>query len=156
MSVGYFDTVAQADTYFTDERLETWAWDDLQESGDVLKTKVLKQAYNRIYYDPEWELPTYTEASSEDLVDLRKANAEMAYYLAVHIADEDRRKGLQAQGVVSAGIVKEAYSEDMLKELPVPPVVRAILDRWKSERPFGAIDLERDEEESVNTKVHDF
>lgn len=154
MSVGYFVNIAAASAYFTAERLETWAWDDLAD--DATKTKAVKMAYNRLYHDPRWSLPTYAVATPAELEVLSIANAEMAYYLAVHIDDEDRRKGLQAQGVIKAGIVKEDYSEDMLMELPVPPIVIALLAPWLKERHFGAVDIERDEEESVKTKVHDF
>ena len=154
MSLGYFDDLADAETYFTDERLETEAWDELA-SG--LKSKVAVNSYNRLYYDKKWELPTYAEATTTQLVRLRIANGEMAYYLALHMADEDRRKGIQAQGVIEAGVVKEKYSEAMLMSLPVPPFVEALLEEFETEVPsFGAIDLARDEEESVNTKVHKF
>lgn len=156
MSIGWFATLSGARTYFEDERLETEAWDDLFETAGTLETKVLTQAYNRLYYDPRWSLPTYAEASAAQLVELQKANAEMAYYLAVHLADEDRRKGLQAQGVIQAGVVKEVYSEDNLMALSVPPIVIAILKPWETGKPFGAVNVARDEEESVTTKVHDF
>ena len=114
-SIGYFANINDAKTYFTTERLETWAWDGLAD--DATKIKAVKYSYSRIYNDPRWELPPYDEASSDILPRLQTANAEMAYYLAEHIDDEDRRKGLQAQGVVSAGVIKEAYSEDMLMEI---------------------------------------
>lgn len=146
MSIGWFIDMNDADSYFQIERLETEAWDDLG-SGTGMKDKVIVQAYNRLYYDARWELPTYAEASAIDLVRLRKANAEMAYYLAVHLADEDRRKGIQAQGVITAGIVKEEYSEAMLMATPVPPVVIDLLSPWSSEETFGAINLVRDEDE---------
>ena len=152
MSIGYFDEIADADTYFEDERLETEAWDDLEElSGGVLKTKVLKQAYNHIYYDPRWSLPTYAAALATALIlsELQKANAEMAYYLAVHLADEDRRKGLQAQGVITAGVVKEQYSEKHLMDLPVPPFVIAILKPWSTERFAGVLEISRDDDEDI-------
>ena len=151
MSTGYFDEIADADTYFEDERLETEAWDDLEElSGDALKTKVLAQAYNRIYYDPRWSLPTFAEASALILSELQKANAEMAYYLAVHLADEDRRKGLQAQGVITAGVVKEQYSETHLMDLPVPPFVIALLKPWSTERFAGVLEVIRDDDEGIS------
>ena len=154
MSLGYFVDLADAETYFTDERLETEAWDELA-SG--LKSKVAVNSYNRLYYDKKWELPTYAEATTTQLTRLRIANGEMAYYLALHMADEDRRKGIQAQGVIEAGVVKEKYSEAMLMSLPVPPFVEALLEEFETEVPsFGAIDLARDEDESVNTKVHKF
>jgi len=150
MSIGYFDDIADADTYFEDERLETEAWDDLDElSGDILKTKVLIQAYNRLYYDPRWSLPTYATATVAELVELKKANGETAYYLAVHLADEDRRKGLQAQGVIKAGIVKEDYSEQHLMDLPVPPFVIAIMAPWSTKTFAGALDVRRDDEEDI-------
>lgn len=158
MSIGWFDDLADAETYFEDERLETEAWDNLAEtSGSLQKSKVLKMAYNRLYFDPRWELPTYAEAAAAELVVLKKANGEMAYYLALHLADEDRRKGIQAQGVIEAGVVKEKYAEGMLMGVPVPPAVGALLEYFIAEKPsFGAIDLARDEEESVHTKVHKF
>jgi len=156
MPTGWFTSLSQARTYFDTERLETEAWDDLFSSVGTLETKVLIQAYNRLYYDPRWTLPTYVEASAAQLTELQKANAEMAYYLAVHLADEDRRKGLQAQGVIAAGVVKETYSESYLMSLPVPPFVIAILEPWATAKPFGAVNVARDEEESVETKVHDF
>ena len=150
MSIGYFDDVADADTYFEDERLETWAWDDL-EALSGYKAKVLIQAYNRIYYDPRWNLPTYAEASATTLVELSKANAEMAYYLAVHLENgaEDKRMGLQAQGVTTAGVVKEQYSEKHLMDLPVPPLVMAILKPWSNESFAGVLKISRDDDDDI-------
>ena len=151
MSIGYFANIVAANTYFEDERLETEAWDDLEElSGDVLKTKVLTQAFNRIFYDSRWSLPTYAEASVAALIELSKANAEMAYYLAIHLADEDRRKGLQAQGVTTAGVVKEQYSEKHLMDLPVPPFVMAILKPWSTELFAGVLEVARDDDEDIS------
>jgi len=156
MNIGWFANLTEARTYFDEERLETEAWDDLFLSTGTLETKVLKTAHNRLRLDSRWSLPTYAGASASDLAKLTIAQAEMAYYLAVHLADEDRRKGLQAQGVIQAGVVKEAYSEKHLMDVPVPPFVIAILEPWMTAKPFGAVNVARDEEESVNTKVHDF
>jgi len=158
MSIGYFVDLADAEDYFDLERLETECWDDLLESGTIhQEQKAILMAYNRLYYDPRWELPTYAEATATELITLRIANAEMAYYLACHLSDEDRRKGLQAQGVIKAGIVKEDYSESMLMALPVPPAVIALLAPWAVEGPYiGTANLARDEEESVKTKVSNF
>jgi len=158
MSLGWFDDLEEAETYFEEERLETEAWDNLaEESGNLQKSKVLKMAYNRLYFDPRWEFPTYADATPAELIVLKKMNGEMAYYLALHLADEDRRKGIQAQGVIEAGVVKEKYAEGMLMAVPVPPPVIALAEYFVPEKPsFGAIDLARDEEESVKTKVHKF
>ena len=147
MSEGYFDNIADAESYFTTDRLETEAWDDLPDNAT--KTKAVVMGYNRLYYDPRWDLPTYAAATAAELVELKKANGEMAYYLAQHLADEDRRKGIQAQGVVKAGVVKEDYSEKYLMDLPVPPFVIAILAPWSTKTFAGALDVRRDDEEDI-------
>jgi len=150
MSIGWFADIADADLYFEEERLVTDAWDSLVESGSAEKTKVIKNAYNRLYHDERWELPTYAEAAAAELVKLRIANGEMAYYLAVHLSDEDRRKGIQAQGVIEAGIVKEKYAEGSLYALPVPPFVIAMLEPWAVPPTYaGLVEITRDEEESI-------
>ena len=131
MSLGYFDDLDDARDYFTTERLETWAWDELFSSAGTAEIKAIKNAFNRLYYDPKWSLPTYALATPAQLIKLKKANGEMAYYLIVHLADEDSRKGLQAQGVTDAGIVKEKYSSTDLMTLPVPPFVATLLKEWE-------------------------
>ena len=155
MSIGWFSNLDDAKDYFKDERLETEAWDNLD---DTKRTKLINQSYNRIYHDPRFDVPTYAAATVAQLVKLRIINAEMAYYLAVHLADEDRRKGLHAQGVLEAGIVKEVYDKDMLTKLPVPPFVDAMLDDagFVTAKAFGMVDIARDESKSVDEKVDEF
>jgi len=154
MSIGYFLDVAEAEDYYGNERLDTDAWDDLDSAQ---KPKSLTMAYNRLYYDPRWTLPTYAEATADELIILQKAQAEEAYYLAQHLTGEDHRKAIQAQGVIEAGVVKERYSEKMLNDLPVPPFVIALLEPWLDDGAYiGAANLARDEEESVRTKVHEY
>jgi len=116
---------------------------------DAKKTKALTQAYNRIFYSGLFELPTYAEASAAQLIVLQKAQAEMAYYLAQHLADEDRRKGLHAQGVTQAGIAKETYAESNLSDIPIPPIVAGILADYSTEGKalyVTAVDRDEDEE----------
>lgn len=158
MAIGWFVDLADAEDYFTLERLETACWDDLGSgSAGGLKDKAVLMAYNRLYYDTRWDLPTFAEASAAELIILRKVNGEMAYYLACHLEDEDRRKGIQAQGVTKAGVVKEEYDVGRLDAIPIPQFVATMLVPWLvPPTVFGAVDLERDEDESVNTKVHDF
>jgi len=150
--IGWFDVLSTAENYFTVERLETSKWDAL--STDAKKTKALTQAYNRIYYSGLFDVPTYAEASAAQLIVLQKAQAEMAYYLAQHLADEDRRKGLHAQGVTEAGIVKERYGGanqqpiDMDK-IPIPPLVLGMLEDFSTEGKalyVTAVDRDEDEE----------
>jgi len=158
MSVGWFDDLDDAKAYFTTERLVTTSWDIVVALGDPTATKAVINAYNRIFYDPRYDAPVYADATADQLVVLKKVNGEMAYYLAQHLEDEDRRKGLQAQAVIGAGIVKETYDKDMLDELPVPPFVDALLaaEGFVTGKAFGMINVDRDEDESVNTKVDDF
>lgn len=147
-AIGWFATVAEADAYFEDERLITTAWDALNGSGDTKKSKVLTQAYNRLYYSGLYELPTEAEATATQLVILKKAQAEMAYYLAQHAADEDRRKGIQTQGVTVAGIVKEDYRGVDLDKIPIPPIVAGILEDFSTAGDeFYVAKVERDEDE---------
>lgn len=151
MALGWLASIDSADNYFALERLHRNWWDALKISADTKQAAVLIQAYNRLYYGNEFVLPTYAEASADQLVVLRKANCEMAYYLAQHLADEDRRKNIQAQGVRVAGIVKETYSEDMLKNTPVPPFVRDMLIAagFKKTKLFKVVALERDENKAL-------
>jgi len=132
----------------------TTAWDAMTNAN---KTKATKNAYNRIYHDSRYDVPTYADATAAQKVILRIVNGEMAYYLAMHLASEDRRMGLRAQGVIKAGIVKEDYKDD-LAELPVPPFIDVLLADagFTTEKAFGMVDVDRDEDESVDTKVDDF
>lgn len=157
-----WSTLVEATTYFTDERLETTVWDAIVAIGALtandIKNKALNMAYNRIYYDPRYAVPAAGSETATQKVILIKVQCEMANYLAVHLADEDRRKGLQAQAVIKAGIVKEDYSKDDLMALPVPPFVEALLDDegFTTEKAFGLVDIDRKEDESVDTKVDKF
>lgn len=151
MSIGWMANLAEANTYFTNERLETYAWEEL--ANDAIKQKVLINAYNRLYYDPRFNLPTFAEATAAELVILKKANCEMSYYLAQHLGDEDRRKGLQAQAVIKAGIVKEDYFSDMLMSLPIPPFVLVLLSPWKKYKHLFVTDIDRDEDLCVDDET---
>jgi len=155
MSLGWFDDLDDAKAYFTVERLVTTAWDDL--STDAKMTKAVKNGYNRIYYDRRYDVPTYAAATATQLVVLKIVNGEMAYYLAQHLDSEDRRMGLRAQGVIKAGIVKEDYKDD-LAELPIPPQIDVMLEDagFTTEKAFGMVDIDRDEDKSVDEKVDDF
>jgi len=152
MAIGWLVNQAAAQTYFDTERLRTDCWDVIgaESAGSILQAKVLLNAYNRLYYDPRFSLPTYAEASASELVILIKAQCEMAYYLCCHLRDEDRRKGIQAQAVIKAGIIKEDYYADMLMSLPIPPFVLALLKPWKKAKHFMITDIDRDEDECVD------
>lgn len=159
MALGYFADVADADDYFADERLETRAWDALatfSSSGTNLKEKCLIHSFNRIFYSPLFSLPTYAAATPAELVILRKAHGEMAYYVALHIygEDEDRRKGLQYQAVTDAGIVEEKYDKERYANTPIPAPVIDMLAPWSTDahRVFAA-NLDRDEDKDITEKL---
>ncbi len=138
-------TLAEANLYFT-TRLSSNAW----AGADSIKTAALTTAYDRLYYSGLFNLPTFAEATADQLIILKKAQFELSLYLLIHLADEDRRKGLQAQGVTQAGIVKETYAEADLMKLPIPPFVAAILEEYSaaaSDFYVSAIDRDEDEED---------
>ncbi len=147
MAIGYLNDLSDANDYFMEERLDSTCWTDYQESGDAKQTAVLTQAYNRLYYSGNWDLPELLEVDdAADLKRLQMAQLETAYYMCCHLVDEDSRKGLQAQGVKKAGIVKEDYSEKKLDDLPFPAIVFKLLDKWKTNKGAYFLDLTRDED----------
>lgn len=149
MTIGWMTELAEANTYFTEKRLAVAAWDALI---DATKTKALWSGYNRICHCSDFSIPATPSAT--ELVKLKDAQCEMAYYLAIHMADEDGRKGLQAQGVVGAGIVKETYDKDSLNKLPIPPIVLEILgDFYKYGEAMAMIPIDRDEDKDMSTDV---
>jgi len=146
--IGYI-SVGDADLYFT-TRLSADAWTSiLPTSGDPKKTAALQTAYNRLYFSGLFDLPLFLDATADQLVVLKKAQCEMALYMLIHLAGEDRRKGLQAQGVTVAGIVKEQYAETDLNYLPIPPFVAGLLEEFSTAiiSPFYISKIDRDEDE---------
>lgn len=154
--IGYL-TLAEAESYFS-TRLFSTAWTGIvPASGDPVKTAALTTAFDRLFYCGLFSLPTLAAATADQLVVLKKAQCEFSLYLLQHLADEDRRKGIQAQGVTVAGIVKEQYAEADLMTLPIPPIVSKMLDAAgfsaPAPAPFYAVDIDRREDESVDTSV---
>lgn len=149
-----WSTLVQAEAYFANERFPVTHWSKLADPDT--KNRELNGAYNRIYYHPDYNVPAKGNATAAQLVKLIKAQSEMAYYLALHWGDEDRRKGLQAQAVIRSGIIKEVYDKDRLDKLPLPPLAAAFLEGFKINKRMAIIDIDRDENESVGTEVDDF
>lgn len=152
-----WSTLVEASTYFANNRLSTVHWDRL--STDDLKNKVLNNSHIRITSDKRWSIPSSPTAAQ--LLILKLAQQEAAYNLALHLADEDRRKGLQAQGVQQAGIVKEVYPAgtflpDWIEKIPFPAIVLNLLDQFLTAQPFYSKEIDRDEEAGVEDNVTDF
>jgi len=154
--IGYI-SVGDADLYFS-MRLSADAWTSiLPTSGDPKKAAALQTAYDRLYFSGLFDLPLFLNATADQLVVLKKAQCELSLYMLLHLADEDRRKGLQAQGVTAAGIVKETYSDKDLVTLPIPPFVAHILEDFSTApAPFYVSDIDRDEEKGANEDVTDY
>lgn len=142
MAIGWLNNVAEAIALLYQSRLETVAWDEV---NDHVKTKALMNAYNRLRFDPTFSFPTSPDVA--ELEKLKIAQAEMAYYLLIHQSDEDRRKGIQVQGVTKAGVVAEEYDPISATVLPVPAFVLAILSQWIVSAPLiYSVDLKRAED----------
>jgi len=92
----------------------------------------------------KYSLPTTATQAMKD------AQCEMALFLLQHQPDLDLRMGLQAQGVITAGVVKERYKDDNTVEMPIPPIVQQLLQAYDTNRPVYLINLERNEEEGVS------
>jgi hypothetical protein len=153
--IGYL-SVYDADAYFA-TRLSSAAW----TGTNAVKTAALTTAYDRLFYSGLYALPALAAAPAAALVVLKKAQCEMALYLLIHLADEDRRKGLQAQGVTQAGIVKETYGDGAgktvaLDALPIPPIVLTMLEDYEVlENNFFAVDIDRREDRNSTENVAD-
>lgn len=162
MAIGYFPTLVEADLYFLTKRLETAHWDALTvTSTKDEKTACLYQAYQRIYNSQEFILPKYADATAEELEKLQEAQAEMAYYLAEHLPDEDTRRGLMIQGVASSPIGETFHRSQSdqvdISKIPIPPIVRDLLQGWwaGTDTPIHVVDIDRDEDYSVDEDVTD-
>jgi len=151
MAIGWMVNLAEASAYFVVNRLVTEHWDG---KTNALKTKALWNGYNRILYHEDYSIPS--SPTPAQLIVLKIAQCEMAYYLLLHLRDEDRRKGIQVQDVVKAGIVKEDYKSDELMKLPIPPFVDDLLKAFKTKKHFFKVDIDRDEDKSVDENVTDF
>ena len=148
--IGYL-TIVEADAYFS-TRLSADTWTSIPaDSTFAKKMAALTTAYNRLYFSGLFNLPLFADATADQLVVLQKAQCEMCLYMLLHLADEDRRKGLQAQGVTAAGIVKEQYAETDLNYLPIPPFVAGLLEEFSTAiiSPFYISKIDRDEDEDA-------
>ena len=138
--------ITDADTYFT-TRYGASAWAALINAD---KTSLLTTAWNRIRSDTRFTIPG-TPSADQKLI-LAMAQEETAWYMYIHLADEDRRIGLIAQGVIEAGIVKEKYRNT--GEIPLPPIVVDLLvDFLYAGSPVGGGDIDRSESSSYDTDV---
>lgn len=126
-------TLAEANTFFSTR----FGADDYWISG-ADKDGALTTAYNWLVGCGKFGFPTTATQAMKD------AQCEMALFLIQHQPDIDLRMGLQAQGVIQAGIVKETYSGKA--KMPIPPLVCDLLTNYSDSGPIHYADIERDEE----------
>ena len=139
-----YNTGDEAEAYFASRWGASAIWDALT---DTEKIAAIVTAYNQLRNCPRFSLAA-TDESDNGVV--KKAHLEQALFLAVHGSDAIIRKGLQAQGVVTAGIVKESYDLKYINGIPFPPEVLCFLNDYEQTRTAFADDLDRNELEDVN------
>lgn len=132
-------TVEQANTYFKTRLFAGKIWNESLSEPD--KEAALVTAYNQLTTAGLFNL-----APDDTSENTKKAQFEMAFYLLQHLSDSDSRKGLQAQGVQSAGIVQESYDMSFASEMPIPANVKSILkDSLIGSADFGSAEISRDD-----------
>ena len=147
MSWGWFANAAAVDVYYV-TRAGAEAWAGVVTITAAQKEALHTTAYNRILYSKLFNLPAAPTAA--ELLVLQMAQAEYAWHLYYHITPGDRRKGIQAQGVIKAGVVKEDYYAEMLQEQDFPATVMDILDGWAdADGYFGSADITREDDEEI-------
>jgi hypothetical protein len=135
-----FCTLAEAEAYLTSRFGASEHWKE-----GVDKVAALITAYNYLKGSGIFNFP---DAVADITTAMIQAQCEMALFLIQHLSDMDARKGLQAQGVSAAGIVKETYDLEKAAELPMPPIVFSLLaDCRADEDNLFQADLNRDEED---------
>ncbi len=131
-------TEAEANTYFSDRIKASDYWTDAASDN----APALITAYKWLNAG-RYTFPTTATQPIKD------AQCEMAFFLLQHQPDLDLRMGLQAQGVIVAGVVKERYKDDDTVEMPIPPIVQELLAAYDTDRPVYLGNVERNEEEGV-------
>jgi hypothetical protein len=145
--IGWVEQTAAA-TFFT-TRYGCSAWATIISDDQI---SLLTTAWNRILHDPRWTIPASPGAAEK--AKLAYAQELTAWYMHTHIEDEDRRKGLQAQGVIQSGLVQETYDRDRLDIIPLPAEALAVLNElFNDAKPFYAIDVDRREPVGANQDV---
>ena len=139
-------TITDADIYFSKRMGESLTvWPTL---SDTIKQACLTTSYTRIYYSNRWNIPA--NPTPVQLEKLQIAQIETAWYCYIHIDDEDRRMGLQAQNVIEADIVGETYKRGEFTKVPFPDLVEGILEDFDTLTTFSATEIGRDENKSID------
>lgn len=144
-------TVAEADTYFSTRYGASSYWGTSIPSSSN-KIAALTTAYNQLVGCNLFEFPDTATQS------IKNAQFEQALFIVIHQGDIDRRIGLQAQGVVAAGIVKETYKDGAGEEIPISPIAKRMLEYagcLTARKMAYVMDIERDEDYDTDDNVVD-
>jgi hypothetical protein len=125
-------TLADAEIYMLGRLGASKFWNTAAD-----KTAALITAYRQLSSCEKWEIPADVSENMEI------AQCEMALYLLQHLEDSDTRAGLQAQGVTAAGIVQETYNANAKDELPIPAIVKELLEDYEVNESIGIVRLHR-------------
>ncbi len=137
-------TEVEANTYFSDRIRASDYWTD----GGSDNVAALVTAYKWLNAG-KYAFPTSATQPIKD------AQCEYAFFLLQHQPDLDLRMGLQVQGVIAAGVVKEKYKNGNFIALPIPPIVEQLLDDYDTERAVYLVNIERNENEGVGYDAYD-
>ena len=144
ITIGTNSWVTEAET---DAYLSTRFGADTYWVSGVDKEAAIITAYRWLIGSKDFSL-----SSTETAQKVKDAQCEMALFLVQHQPDIDIRLGLQAQGVIEAGIVKEKYSGKA--RLPIPIAVTSLLDGYNNTRALYITNIERNEDEGVSYKAY--
>jgi len=133
-------SLADAEIYMTTRLGASKVW--TSSVVTVNKEAALITSYKQLMGCDKYSLPVTAVQALKD------AQCEMALFLLQHQDDIDSRKGLQAQGVLQAGIVEETYDKDRVGVMPIPPQVDNLLKDYRTESCIDSAQLERDDDES--------
>ncbi len=134
-------TIAEADAYLALRVGADAYWNGL---SDAEKEIPLVNAYHWLTGCGLYTFPGDASAYAPKMI---MAQSEMALFLLQHGQDIDLRMGLRAQGVRIAGIVRETYGDI---DMPLPPVVKAMLKGYENAQGFAIVELERDEDRDAD------
>lgn len=142
IGVNSWVTLVEANAYFAGRWGSDEFWND--DLTDVKKSMALITAYNQILNSGYYEIPS----TVNDII--KNAQCEQALFLVVHGSDAMRRMGLQNQGVLSAGIVKETYDPLMRGKIPFAAEVMALLNVYAVNTGAHVVELTRDDSKDIN------
>ena len=143
-------SVADATTYFATRYGAGDQWGTSIPS-ETNKEAALITAYNQIQSCKLFEIGTVTQ-------DVKNAQCEQALFIIIHQTDSDSRMGVQAQGVLAAGIVKETYKASSGGEIPISPIAKRMLETagaFTGRKLAYVMDIDRDEDEDADANVND-